>query len=221
MRASGATTCAVKFVVEMSDASDATLGSTRLCIRGGNHVCRLWTEHTPTRVSNNCLTLGHISTLCASSSRCRLCRGNHSTLPHLCQALPCRGEAGDAYKHTVRLCLLCESSSHYTGHPGCLSLRTTPESAPAPLGGSPIEGPADSVTGATDRSVNRKRNKRYRLRRPTPHGEGQLNIATAAKDAAAQGDIKGKGKAIADYESATSPNPAPLVGGPSRTALPP
>jgi len=39
MRASGATACAVKCVVEKSDASDAALHSTRLCIHGSNRVC--------------------------------------------------------------------------------------------------------------------------------------------------------------------------------------
>ena len=83
----------------------------------------------------------------------------------------------------------------------------TPESAPPLLGGSPIEGAADSVAGATDRSVNRERNKRRRRNWPTPPGERQLNVATTGKDVAAEQDIKGKGKAIADYESAASPAP--------------
>ena len=61
----------------------------------------------------------------------------------------------------------------------------TPESAPPPLGGSPIEGAADSVAGATHRSVNRERNQRCRRNRPTPPGERQLNVATATKDVTA------------------------------------
>ena len=208
IKASGATSCAIKFAVEKSAASDAALRSTCLCIRGGNRVCQLWTEHAPARVCNNCLTLGHISTLGASPPRCRLCRGNHATRAHLCQALNCCGEAGKVCKHTVRICLLYESSGHYTGHSGCPSLRMTPETAPPPLGGSPIEGAADSVAGATDLSVNRERNKRHRRNRPTPPGERQLNVATATKDVAADRNAKGKGKAVADYESATSPAPA-------------
>ncbi|PUU72641.1 hypothetical protein B9Z19DRAFT_956338, partial [Tuber borchii] len=79
-----------------------------LCLRGGNRVARLWMEHSPAKVCNNCLQLGHISTLCAFPPRCRLCRSNHSTRNHVCQALNCDYVAGEACEHTVRLCLLCE-----------------------------------------------------------------------------------------------------------------
>ena len=218
MKAFGATSCAIKFTVWKSAASDAALSLTRLGSHGGNRVCRLWTEHTPPRICNNCLTLGHISTLCASPPRCRLCRGNHSTRAHLCQALNCGGGAGEACEHSVCLCLLCESSGHFTGHHGCPSLRMTPESAPPPLGGSPIEGAADSVAGATNWSVNRERNKRRRRNRSTSPGERQLNVAIAAKDVAAKRDIKGKGMAIADYESAASPAPRSSPAPSSRKA---
>ena len=81
MKASGTTSSAVKFTVEKSPAADATLRLTRLCIRGGNCVRWLWTDHTPARSCNNCLTLGHISILCASPQRCRLCHGDHATAP--------------------------------------------------------------------------------------------------------------------------------------------
>ena len=43
MKASGATSCALKPTVEKNAASDTALYLTHLCIRGGNRVCRLWT----------------------------------------------------------------------------------------------------------------------------------------------------------------------------------
>ena len=50
--------------MEKSAASDAALRSSHICLRGGNRVVRLWTEHTPAKVCNNCLQLGHFATLC-------------------------------------------------------------------------------------------------------------------------------------------------------------
>jgi len=66
IRAWGAASCAVGVVVEKDASSNAALRSTCLCIRRGNRVCRLWTEHTPARVCINCLMFGHISPFCAS-----------------------------------------------------------------------------------------------------------------------------------------------------------
>ncbi|PUU83068.1 hypothetical protein B9Z19DRAFT_1119869 [Tuber borchii] len=205
MRASGATNCAIKFTVEKSAASDAALRTSKVCLRGGNRSVRLWTRDAPAKVCNNCLTLGHISTLCAIPPRCRWCRGNHSSRSHLCAAQNCDGVAGEACQHTVRLCLLCESSGHYTGYPQCPSLKLTPDATPPPLGGSPIAEAGDSVSGVTDRSRNREHRRRQNRRRPTPVGERQINESTMAKDVAAQqsgvGD-KGKGRAwdISDEE---------------------
>jgi len=205
MKASGAVSCAVKFVVERSPAMDTALRASRMCLRGGNRVIRLWTEHAQPKTCHNCMQLGHISTLCSFPPRCRLCRGNHATRSHLCQQLNCSGGAGEACEHTVRVCLLCESSGHFTGHPQCPSLRLTPDTAPPPLGGSPVAGAADSVNGVTDRSTNRENNKRRCRRRVTPVGEVALDAASAPAprpSSPARLTKAQKGKGIAVYEAA-------------------
>ncbi|PUU79349.1 hypothetical protein B9Z19DRAFT_1125351 [Tuber borchii] len=197
MRASNSTNCAIKFTVEKSSESDAVLRSARVCLRGGNRTVRLWTRFAPAKVSNNCLTLGHISTLCALPPRCRFCRGNHASRSHVCTTRNCDSVTGDACQHTVRLCLLCESSGHYTGFPQCPSLKMTPDGSPPPLGGSPIVEASDSISGAADRSRNRENRKRQRRRRPTPVGERQINDSVEAKDAAAGDNASNKGKSRA------------------------
>ena len=208
MKSSGHTTCSVRFTVEKSAASDAALRSSCICLHGGNWVVRLWTEHTPAKVCNNCLQLGYFATRCAFLPRCRLCRGNHATQAHLCQARNCDSSVGEACLHTIRLCLLCEPSGHYTGFAWCPALQLTPESNPPALGGSPISGDPSTVTGVANRSHERENQKRNHCRRPTPTGEVVLNTTIEAKDFTAAWDVKGRGKAVVDYESASPPAPA-------------
>ena len=142
------------------------------------------------------------------SPRCRLCCSNHATRAHLCQARNCDSFVGKACLHSVCPCLLCESSGHYTGFAPCPALRLTPECNPPTLGGSPISGDPSTITGVANRSHEREHQKCNRRWRPTPTGEVVLNAAIEAKDFAAAWNVKGKGKAVADYESASPPAPA-------------
>lgn len=156
MKEARLTKCSIRFMVEKNSAVDVVLRSSRVCLRGGNRVARLWVDHRPAHVCHNCMQLGHISTLCAFPPRCRLCRGNHKTLNHLCQARNCDGKQGESCEHTVRLCLLCEGSGHFTGHPSCPAVKMTPEVIPPPLRGSPMAGDAGARSGIADRSRNRE-----------------------------------------------------------------
>jgi len=115
--------------------------------------------------------------MCAAPPRCRLCRGNHKTAQHLWPALNCLGGQGEVCEHTVRICMLCESSGHFTGYDWCPALRATPETAPPLTQGSPIAGDAGAVSGIADRNRNRFNTRSRNRRRPTPPGEMAVNEA--------------------------------------------
>ncbi|PUU76247.1 hypothetical protein B9Z19DRAFT_1066801 [Tuber borchii] len=194
MKNHGLTTCSVRFVVEKSFTTDTTLHSSRVCLLSSNRVTRLWTEYTPAKVCNNCLQLGHISTLYAFPPRCRLCQGNHSTCNHICQALNCNYATGEACEYTVHLCLLYESSGHYTGYLSCSSFWLILESDPPPLGSSSIEGDASAIVGVANRSYGREHQKINRCYWPTLDRVIILNTSVTEKDIAATKCTMDKGK---------------------------
>jgi len=207
MKEAKMTSCQVKFTVERSGAVDSALRAGKLCLRGGNRAVRIWTDHRPAQVCNNCLTLGHISTMCAAPPRCRLCRGSHKTAQHLCPALNCPGGQGESCEHTVRICMLCESSGHFTGYDRCPALRASPEAPPPPANGSPIAGDSGAVSGVADRDRNRFNVRSRRRRRPTPPGEMAVNEA----DMALEKMSKGKATALPSNNVAAAPVPKSIL----------
>jgi len=182
----------------------------RLCLRGANRGIRVWTDHRPAQVCHNCLQLGHISTMCAAPPRYRLCRGNHKTAQLLCPALNCAGQQGGSCEHTVRICLLCDSSWHFTGFDRCPAVRMTPDASPPAAQGSPIAGDAGSVSGIADHDRNRFNVRSRNRRRPTPPGEMAVNTADTALLATREG--KGKEQAPASSgKSAAAPAPKSIL----------
>jgi len=210
MKENKATSCQIRLVLERTREVEDALRAGRLCLRGANRGIRVWTDHRPAQVCHNCLQLGHISTMCAALPRCRLCRGNHKTAQHLCPALNCPGQQGKSCEHTVRICLLCDSSWHFTGFDRCPAVRMTPDASPPAAQGSPIAGDAGSVSGIADRDRNQFNVRSRNRRRPMPPGEMAVNTADTALLATRKG--KGKEQAPASSgKSAVAPAPKSIL----------
>jgi len=160
MKQAGATSCGIRFTLERNDASDRILSSGRVFLFGKSRNARFFEEHRSAPVCNKCLQVGHVEMLCAFPPRCRFCLGDHLSKSHRCGQLNCPGEDGQSCSHTVRRCLLCDRSDHFTGYNRCpVVVASGP--APAPAGTrSPIVADDTSITGVSDRSRNRQRRRR-------------------------------------------------------------
>jgi len=160
MKQAGATSCGIRFTLERNDASDKVLSSGRVFLFGKSRNARFFEEHRSALVCNKCHQVGHVEMLCAFPPRCRFCLGDHLSKSHRCGQLNCPGEDGQSCSHTVRRCMLCERSDHFTGYNRCPVVFAS-GCSPAPAGaGSPIVADDTSVTGVSDRSRNRQRRRR-------------------------------------------------------------
>jgi len=160
MKQAGATSCGIRFTLECNAASDGILSSGRIFLFGKSSNARFFEEHRSAPVCNKCLQVGHVEMLCAFPPRCRFCFGDHLSKSHRCGQLNCPGENGQSCCHTVRRCMLCERSDHFTGYNRC-PVVVTSGSPPARAGArSPIVADDTSVTGVSDRSRNRQRRRR-------------------------------------------------------------
>jgi len=231
MKQAGATSCGIRFTLERNNASDMVLSSGRVFLFGKSMNARFFEEHRSAPVCNKCLQVGHLEMLCAFPPRCRFCFGDHLSKSHRCGKLNCPGENGQSCSHTVRRCMLCERSDHFTGYNRCPVVASG--SSPAPAGAmSPVVADDTSVTGVFDRSRNRQRRRRrgvnveitsevmvekevsaegltvevegmsYAARR-ADHRRGMTDSALPkAKVFRPKVDRKGKGKAVDAYEQA-------------------
>jgi len=160
MKQAGATSCGIRFTLERNDASDRVLSSGRVFLFGTSRNARFFEEHRSAPVCNKCLQVGHVEMLCAFPPRCRFCLGDHLSKSHRCGQLNCPGENGQSCGHTVRSCMLCNRSDHFTGYNRC-PVVVASGSSPAPAGAmSPVVADDTSVTGVSDRSRNRRRRRR-------------------------------------------------------------
>jgi len=232
MKQAGATSCDIWFTLERNDASDKILSSGRVFLFGKSRNARFFEEHRSAPVCNKGLQVGHVEMLCAFPPRCRFCFGDHLSKSHRCGQLNCPSENGQSCSHTVRRCMLCERSDHFTGYNRC-PVVVASGSSPAPAGaGSPIVADNTSVTGVSDRSRNRQRRRRrgvqvgitsevmvekevsakgltvevegmsYAARR-ADHRRGMTDSALPkAKIVRPKVDRKGKGKPVDAYEQA-------------------
>jgi len=232
MKQAGATSCGIRFTLERNDASDKVLSSGRVFLFGKSRNTRFFEERRSAPVCNKCLQVGHVEMLCAFPPRCRFCLGDHLSKSHRCGQLNCAGETGQSCCHTVRRCMLCERSDHFTGYDRC-PVVVASGSPPAPAGArSPIVADDTSVTGVSDRSLNRQRRRRrgvhveitsevmvekevsakgltvevegmsYAARR-ADHRRGMTDsVLPKAKVVRPKVDRKGKGKAVDAYEQA-------------------
>ena len=232
MRQAGATSCGIRFTLERNEASDRVLSSGRVFLFGKSRNARFFEEHRSAPVCNKCLQVGHVEMLCAFPPRCRFCFGDHLSKSHRCGQLNCPGEDGQSCSHTVRRCMLCERSDHFTGYNRCPVVIASGPS-PAPAGArAPIVADDTSVTGVSDRSLNRQRRRRrgvhvevtsevmiengvsakgltveaegmkYAALR-ADHRRGMTDSALPkAKAVRPKVDRKGKGKAVDAYEQA-------------------
>jgi len=232
MKQAGATSCGIHFTLERNCDSDRVLSSGRVFLFGKSRNARFFEEHRSAPVCNKCLQVGHVEILCAFPPRCRFCFGDHLSKSHRCRQLNCPGEDGQSCSHTVRRCMLCERSDHFTGYNRC-PVVVASGSSPAPAGaGSPIVADDTSVTGVSDRSRNRQRRRRRGVHveitsevmvekevsaegltvevegmkyadRRADHRRGMTDSALPkAKVIRPKVDRKGKGKAVDAYEQA-------------------
>jgi len=156
MKQAGATSCSIRFTLERNDASHAAIFSDRIFLFGKSRNERVFEEPRSAPVCNKCLQVGHFEMLCAFPSRCHFCFGDHLSKLHRCGQLDCPGENGQSCSHTVRRCMLCERSDHFTGYDRC-PVVVKSGSSPAPPGAaSPHIADDISVTGVSDRSRNRQ-----------------------------------------------------------------
>jgi len=160
MKQAGATSCGIRFTFERNDASDVILSSGRVFLFGKSRNARFFEKHWSAPVCNKCLQIGHVEMLCAFPPRCCFCLGDHLSKSHRCGLLNCPGENGQSCCHTVRRCMLCERSDHFTGYNRC-PVVVASSSSPAPAGArSPIVADDTSVTAVSDRSQNGQRRRR-------------------------------------------------------------
>jgi len=232
MKQAGATSCGIRFTLERNDASDKVLSSGCVFLFGKSRNARFFEEHRSAPVCNKCLQVGHVEMLCAFPPRCRFCLGDHLSKSHRCGQLNCPGENGQSCCHTVRRCMMCERLDHFTGYNRC-PVVVASGSSQAPAGArSPIVADDTSVTGVSDRSLNRQRRRRrgvqvgitsevmvekevsakgltvevegmgYAARR-ADHRRGMTDSTLPkAKVVRPKVDRKGKGKALDAYEQA-------------------
>jgi len=161
MKQAGATSCGIRFTLERNDACDKVLSCGRVFLFGKSRNARFFEEHRSAPVCNKCLQVGHVEMLCAFPPRCRFCFGDHLSKSHRCGQLNCPGKDGQSCSHSVRRCMLCERSDHFTGYNRC-PVVVAFGSSPAPAGARcPIVADDRSVTGVSDQSRNRQRRRRH------------------------------------------------------------
>jgi len=189
MKQAGATSCGIRFTLERNHARDRILSSGLVFLFGKSRNARFFEEHRSAPVCNKCLQVGHVEMLCAFPPRCRFCFADHLSKSHRCGQLNCPGENGQSWCHTVRRCMLCERSDHFTSYNRC-PVVTASGFSPAPAGArSPIVADNTSVTGVSDRS----RNRQCRRRRG-------VNVAIASK-VMVDKEVSAKGLADDEIES--------------------
>jgi len=160
MKQAGATSCGIRFTLERNGASDKIFSSGRVFLFGKSRNARFFEEHRSAPVCNKCLQVGHVEVLCAFPPCCRFCLGDYLSKSHRCGQLNCPGEDGQSCSHTVRRCMLCERSDHFTGYNRC-PVVTASASSLAPAGArSLIVADDTTVTGVSDRSRNCQRRRR-------------------------------------------------------------
>ena len=231
MKQAGTTSCGIRFTLERNEASDKVLSSGRVFLFKSRNA-RFFEEHRSAPVCNKCLQVGHVEMLCAFPPCCRFCLGDHVSKSHRCGQINCPGENGQSFCHTVRRCMLCERSDHFTGYNRCPVVMASARTSPLPSGaGSPIVANDTSVTGVSDRSLNRQRGRRRGVHveiaseviekevsakgltvevegmsyadRRADHRRGMTDSALPkAKVVRPKVDRKGKGKAVGAYEQA-------------------
>jgi len=232
MRQAGATSCGIRITLERNDASDRILSSGRVFLFGKSRNARFFEEHRSAPVCNKCLQVGHVEMLCGFPSRCRFCFGDHLSKSHRCGRLNCPGKDGQSCSHTVRRCMLCERSDHFTGYNRCPVVVTSTSSPASARAGSPIVADDTSVTGVSDRCRNGQCRRRRGVNtaiasevmvekevsakglavevegmkyadRRADHRKGMTDGALPkAKVVRSKVDRKGKGKAVVAYEQA-------------------
>jgi len=232
MKQAGATSCGIRFTLERNDASDKVLSSGRVFLFGKSRNARFFEEHRSAPVCNKCLQVGHVEMLCAFPPRSRFCFGDHLSKSHRCGKLNCPGENSQSCSHTVRRCMLCERSDHFTSYDRC-PVVVASSSSPSLAGArSPIVADDTSVTGVSDRSRNHQGRRRPGINtaivsevmvvkevsakglavevvgmsyadRRADHRRGMADGALPkAKVVRPKVDRKGKGKALDAYEQA-------------------
>jgi len=160
MKQAGATSYRIRFTLERNDASDKVLSSGHVFLFGKSRNARFFEEHRSAPVCNKCLQVGHVEMLCAFPPRCRFCFGDHLSKSYRFGQLNCPGQNSQSCSHTVRRCMLCERSDHFTGYNRCPVVFAS-GSSPAPAGArSPVVADDTSLTGVSDRSRNRQRRRR-------------------------------------------------------------
>ena len=86
-----------------------------------------------------CLQYGHHGAHCRMPSICKYCGGQHHTKDHMCGSLYCTAGKGKPCSHTIRRCVNCDETSHFTGDRHCPTRTrarspTTAEKGKAPAG---------------------------------------------------------------------------------------
>jgi len=149
-------------VLEKSPEVTAMLkaANPRLVVAGRHRVCRVWREDNPTVVCNSCQTVGHRAGECRNKPVCAFCLGMHLTNTHTCPVMTCR-KVGTACEHVRRMCILCHSVDHFTGHRECSALRGSSSSPPVLGPATPVVADHTSVVGVSDMSRGRLRRQRH------------------------------------------------------------
>ena len=135
----------------------------KIVVAGRYRFCRMWREDNPTIVCSRCQTVGHYAGECKASAVCAFCHKNHLTTAHVCPVISC-AKNGSVCEHMQRICLLCRSVDHFTGHRECDALRGASSSPPNLGPATPVTADHTSVVGVSD--ISRGRLRRQRAGRP-------------------------------------------------------
>ena len=86
-----------------------------------------------------CLQYGHHGAHCRMPSICKYCGSQHHTKDHMCMTLYCTAGKGRPCSHTIRGCVNCDETSHFTGDRHCPTRTRARSPTTAEKGKAPAE----------------------------------------------------------------------------------
>jgi len=86
-----------------------------------------------------CLQYGHHGAHCRMPSICKYCGNQHHTKDHMCMSLYCTAGKGKPCSHTIRRCVNCDETSHFTGDRHCPTRTRARSPTTAEKGKAPAE----------------------------------------------------------------------------------
>jgi len=130
----------------------------RIVIGGKVRMCRAWNEENGSQICARCCQIGDNGNGCKNTPVCKFYRDNHESSNYFCMVTGC-GARQCTCLHTTVWCMSCQTDMHYAGDGRCPEICANTPQVTGRNGRSPVVAYNGSVTGVTDRTRNRERNK--------------------------------------------------------------